>query len=317
MRRIANPRRLRAPALFADATPYAALAPAVAAASPPVRDPNVGAPRRSPEPQMARRDAQDASPPAPPPPAAAAAEAAAAENDPAAPDAPPPQTPLDPERKALAGDVAFHAARRRGLLMQGAGLWMALFGGALAALALAPLDAGGLAVTLGLAVLVYGATAAISGLLLDRALERKLVEIRKIARIGCERVRVDDVSMVRQAVRDVMGEWLHIQFFIRRHRETNYWFMWGFAAQSAATALALAALPWSAWVSDPVIRYALLTGALGLALAHGFWEIRRLAAQRRALILEAGGDPAEIIADRMTQLLEEVKTLRKHGRHAD
>ncbi|MEL6318487.1 MAG: hypothetical protein AAFR16_12725 [Pseudomonadota bacterium] len=332
----------RATKLFEDAQPYAALAASSSEAAPPSEAP---AEPPAPAPIMTEAPAPVVSREAPAPAPASApvmtpatgdqAKSDQTESDQAKSDqtgsapsvaetAPEPQPehepehepePLDPERRVLAGDAAFHADRRRGLLLLGAGLWIALGAGALVATILAPLDLRGLAVAVGVGLAAYAVAAAITSLLLDRALERKLAEIRRIARIGCERVRVDDVALVRPALRDVLGEWLHIQFFIRRHRETNLWFMWGYGAQSALTLGLLALVPWSMWVAEPWFAVALLASAALLTLAHAVVEIRRLARQRRALVLEDANDPTEFIAARMVGLLQEVKDLRKHGRH--
>lgn len=210
-------------------------------------------------------------------------------------------------------DRVFYATHHRWLAVIWLGLWIGL-----AAIAGAFAAYGGAAaatmpevgVALGVGVAAYLFITAIAELKLGYALERKLNEIRKIARIGCERMRVDNETLVRGAVRDVLTEWMHIHFFNRHLRESSGWFI-AFLVAQAALAWALIAAAWSYAPADPMAAAALFGGAGLLVLIH---LVRHIAlAEKRSAndALPQDLDPTDALASRMIDLIEEVKVLRR------
>ena len=212
-------------------------------------------------------------------------------------------------------DAAFHHAYLRGLALSWGNLWIALgvMGASAAGLSMTMADAlvglGGGAV---LGIGVYLFIASLNGLRLDFEHERKVAQIHRTARLGAERVRIDDPALVRGALGDVLSEWMHGALLLRRLRETSFWYR---VAVIAEIGLALAAIGVLALLSPLAAgATALLAGAaLGLTAYHGWREIR--AGRERGLACALGEelDPTEALADRVVLLLEEVRDLRRRG----
>ncbi len=222
-----------------------------------------------------------------------------------------------PARRAwdVEADRAFFTARRNGLLALGASLWLAIGATIAAAGAFGMAEADPFAL-LGASVAVgvglYAFLTVVLVLLLDHGLERKVTEIRRVARLGCERLRIDDGDVMRPAIRDVLTEWMHINFFVRRLRESSAVARWSFVAQGAATiALALLAAPFApdhwAWAAS------VIGAPIALSAAHVALHLRLLRKRAHAATPK-GFDPTEVLADRMAALLAEVKELRKPAR---
>ena len=147
---------------------------------------------------------------------------------------------------------------------------------------------------------------------MSHSLERKVTEIRRTARIGCERMRIDDSSLMRSAIRDVLAEWMQINFFARHLRESSAVLAWVFGAQGVATAGAILAAA-TVLPMDLVSVGALVAAPLILTAVHTVFHVRALRRQVRE-VTPSDLDPTEILGDRMVALLDEVKDLRKPAR---
>lgn len=224
-----------------------------------------------------------------------------------------------PEETEHAGfqreDDAFFRTRAIGHLAQGATLWVAI--GAMAATAAGGAAATRAAETTAAAAIlagvgVYAVLSVIATLISRRALEKKIDSIRRVARIGCERIRVDDPALMRGAVRDVLAEWMHICFFARDLRDANAYAIAGAALQTIVTIAAVGvAFQLSSW--PPVQTSLLAAGALALTAAHLGLTLARL---RRETVepTTTEHDPTEALSARLAALLEEVRDLRNPAR---
>ena len=213
-------------------------------------------------------------------------------------------------------DAEFHRAHLSGLALSWSNLWIGLVVMAAAAAALwtavsEPLA--GLAAGLALGALVYAFIGSVVGLRIGFEHERKIQQILRKARLGAERMRIDDPGLVRDALRDVLTEWMHSTLLLRKLRETSFWYRGAVLTQIA---VALALIAGFAAVSPlPLEATALVAGAAALlTVIHSRRELR--ASRERADACELGErlNPTETLADRVEILLEEVRTLRRHGR---
>lgn len=257
------------------------------------------------EPTREPRDDPAADPAVPAPDGQAAPEARA-----------PVDVPTGLEERIRAEDAAFHQAHLQGLALAWGNLWIGLAVGALGAAAFSaamaePLLALGAGAALGFAV--YAFIASVVGLRISFEHERKVAEIHKTARLGAERLRIDDPDLVRGALRDVLSEWMHSALLLRRLKETSFWYRWAVIAQLGAT---LALIIGFALLSplDGAATALLVAAALALTALHGYRQITGSRERGAACALGADLDPTDRLADRVVLLLEEVRTLRRHGR---
>lgn len=223
--------------------------------------------------------------------------------------------PVWVEERIEAMDSGFHRVYLRGLAALWGNLWVGLGAMAVAAAALSsamtePYLAIGLSAGVGAAA--YAALAAVTGLRLRYAHDKKVAEIQRTAKLGAARLRIDDPALVRGAMRDVLSEWMHGALLLRRLRRTSFWYVWAVVAELVAATALVGGL---ALVSplDLGLTAALAGAALLLIGAHGWREIRggKLRGDQCALGPEL--DPIDPLADRMVGLLDEVRQLRRRG----
>lgn len=213
-------------------------------------------------------------------------------------------------------DRRFFAARRYGQLALAGTLWLsiaAMIGAGAAAekMALDPAASVGVAIAVGVGVYAFIST--VAALLLDHALERKLNAIRRVARIGCERMRIDDSKLIRSAIQDVLTEWMHINFFALRFREESLIVTGAFLAQAFATAVGLLVVASASGLTGGE-AWLLIVGPLALTGAHAVLHVWLLRRQMRSVTV-GDDNPTEVLANRMVALLDEVKDLRKPALH--
>lgn len=220
------------------------------------------------------------------------------------------------EARIRESDAAFHRTHLRGLGLLWSNLWIALGAGAAAAAGFSsvmvePLAALGAAAAL--SALIYSFIAAVAGQRLGYAHERAVADIRRVASLGAERLRVDDPELVPGALRDVLSEWMHSALFLRRLRQTSTWYRLAVSLQAGLTALAVAGL---ALLSPLALaETAVLAGAaLLLTAVHWRREIRQGRERAAACALGETLDPTEAVSQRMATLLREVKALRRRAR---
>lgn len=220
------------------------------------------------------------------------------------------------EARIREADAAFHRAHLRGLALLWSNLWIAFGAAAIAATGFLaamtePLAALGAAAAVGAAV--YGFIAILAGQKLSFEHERKVAEIRRIARIGAERMRIDDPDLIPSALRDVLSEWMHSALFLRRLRQTSFWYRGLVSLQAALTLSAVGLLALLSPL-DLVATGALAGAALLLTAIHWRREVRQGRERAAACALGEALDPTEAISERVAALLTEVQALRRRAR---
>lgn len=228
------------------------------------------------------------------------------------------QSPQDVDERIKSADAAFHRGHVKGLALSLGNLWFSFAAMVAAAVFLSQSMADpmtGIIIAVVLAVLLYAVVAYVLGLRIDLAHERKVNGIRRSANLGVERIRIDDPELVREALREVLGEWMHGALLLRSLRETSFWYRGAVAAQVVISFAAITAfVSLSPFTGNATL--VIVSAALLLTIAHGWRETRASRLRGHACMISQGLDPTDAVSSRLVNLLEEVRALRRQRRDA-
>ncbi len=219
-----------------------------------------------------------------------------------------------------ATDKAFHAKLRQLMTVHGAVMWVASGIAALGFWAMKMYGAGpigSVAVAATAAGLFGAGGVVITWILIHDTLDLKFRQIRSRAKIGAERINVDDTERAASGVQDVIYEWYHIRETLRSKDITAIIFSFSMLLSGVVLAALAVTYCFAApvlWAVEPPTAYAI--GGLVALIGVGFGVAGALLGQSvrgaRCYVTDAV-DPSEAIQARMRALLAEVKELRRHG----